>query len=457
MDTIAAIATPLGEGGIGIIRISGPRAEELLKGVFFPEKPIPRYISRRLYLGEIRDPQSNAALDQVLACLMKAPHSYTGEDVVEISCHGGPMVLRKILNVVVKGGARHAEPGEFTKRAFLNGRLDLTQAEAVLDLVRSRTERSHAQAMALLKGALSERLQGIKARLLDVLANVEAAIDFPEEEDTAGISSEELLGGMEAVATEMLSLIKTYEEGKTCREGISAAIVGRPNVGKSSLFNALLNEDRAIVTELPGTTRDYIEETVSIEGYPVRLLDTAGLGAGRERIEEEGMKLTREKIGHSDILLAVFDGSEPLKEEDIHLINEVRERKKILVVNKADLPLMLSMENLSSNCPGIDPVVVSAKKRTGLDALKRRIITGVSGYGGEPIQGAVITRQRHRDALVRALDATRQAQEGVRKGVSPELASVDLRLSLEALGEVVGETSTEDLLNRIFSEFCIGK
>jgi len=457
LDTIAAIATPLGEGGIGIIRISGPRAEELLMGVFFPEKPIHRFISRRLYLGEIRDPQSNAALDQVLACLMRAPHSYTGEDVVEISCHGGPMVLRKILNVVVRGGVRHAEPGEFTKRAFLNGRLDLTQAEAVLDLVRSRTERSHAQAMALLKGALSERLQGIKARLLDVLANVEAAIDFPEEEDTAEISSEELMGGMEAVASEMLSLIKTYEEGRACREGVSAAIVGRPNVGKSSLFNALLDEDRAIVTEIPGTTRDYIEETVSIEGYPVRLLDTAGLGTRGERVEEEGMKLTREKISHSDILLAVFDGSEPLKEEDIHLIREIRERGKILVVNKADLPQELSIDKLSSNCPGHDPVVVSAKNKTGLDALKRCIITGVSSYGGEPVQGAVITRQRHRDALVRALEAMRRAQDGVRKGISPELASVDLRLSLEALGEVVGETTTEDLLNRIFSEFCIGK
>ncbi len=461
-ETIAAIATPLGEGGIGIVRVSGPKAEGILRAVFSPKKPLSRPVSHHLYLGEVKDPNSQAPLDHAMACLMKAPRSYTGEDVVELSCHGGPGVMRRVLDAVVRAGARHAAPGEFTKRAFLNGRLDLTQAEAVLDLVRSRTERSHAQALALLTGSLSEKIMEMKDALLQVLAGIEASIDFPEE-DVGTPSSAEQMARVESIALEMGALLRTYEEGKVCREGALAAFVGRPNVGKSSLLNALLGEERAIVTEIPGTTRDYIEELVNIQGYPVRLLDTAGLWMGRDRAEEEGVRRAKEKFGHADILLLVLDGSEPLHTEDVVAIEETRGRKFVLILNKTDLPLALDLEKVRSLVPGKEPIIVSAKYGTGLDVLRGGIVSGVMEKwerredGAEPFHGAVITRERHREDLRKALEAVKGTQDSMRKELSPELIAVDLQLALEALSEIVGETTTEDVLDRIFNEFCVGK
>lgn len=455
-ETIAAIATPLGEGGIGIIRISGPRSEDVLRAVFFPQKSPSRFLSHRLYFGEVKDPVTHGVLDEALACLMRAPHSYTGDDVAEISCHGGSMVVRKVLGAAVKAGARHAVPGEFTKRAYLNGRIDLAQAEAVLDLIRSRTDESHSQALALLQGSLSQRIHGIKDSLLGILSAVEAAIDFPED-DVEQPSSGEMSGKIDRMITDVGDLLGTYDKGKVIRDGVCAAFVGRPNVGKSSLFNALLGEDRAIVTEIPGTTRDYIEETADMSGYPVRLLDTAGIRQEEDRVEAEGVRRARERMNSADILILVLDGSEPLKEEDGRLIADCRGKTSVIAVNKSDLPLRLSDDELRPLCRGEEILHVSAKEKTGLERLQDAVIAGIRRPGPEPSPGVVITRQRHKDALTKARESLVKAREGAGQGLYPELISIDLRLTLDALGEITGETTAEDVLDRIFSEFCIGK
>jgi tRNA modification GTPase len=388
-------------------------------------------------------------VDEVLLTVMRAPRTYTREDVVEINCHGGMVPMRRVLGLALRYGARLAEPGEFTKRAFLNGRIDLLQAEAALDIIRARTEESERLALEQLGGALSARINGLRERLLGACAHLEACIDFPEEEIEPA-SSEEIKGDIAGMVDEIASLAGSYEEGRFYREGLRAAIAGRPNVGKSSLLNALLQRDRAIVTEMPGTTRDVIEEHININGLPLRVMDTAGIRQAHDMAEEEGVRRTLRAIEDADLLMGVVDGSVPLRDGDMELFERMKGRHSIVVVNKADLP------QAGLELPGGIPAFrVSAKTGEGLAALKEGIFSSCMKTGGRA-EGVIVTNLRHKIALDSSGRALRAALAAIE--TEPlEIAAMELREALDSLGEIVGAVTTEDILQKIFSDFCIGK
>ncbi len=462
-ETICAIATPVGEGGIGIVRISGENAvayaSELIR--LRSGRALTAVQSHTLHhadvfdfaLAPIEPHRGSLPLDEALVVLMRAPHSFTAEDVVEIHCHGGPLVLQSLCEGLVRRGARLAEPGEFTKRAFLNGRLNLTQAEAVLDTIRAKTTGSLRIAQEQLRGALSKEVDRMRETLIGLLAHVEAAIDFTEE-DLAFVQPDELARSLRQTKTEVSRLAKTYEEGRVLREGVAAAIIGRPNVGKSSLLNALLGADRAIVTAVPGTTRDVLEEVLNIRGIPVRLLDTAGLRETDDLVEHEGIKRSRAAIDQAELLLVMLDGSFPLGAEDHDLLALGPDKTLVVVVNKTDLPSRIHDSELAEFKSVIR---ISAKTGAGLEDL-RDTIRGVVGRGGlEPGEAAMVTRMRHRTSLVNAESALAKAIESVTAQLSGEFIAMDLRGALDALGEITGAITTDDILDRIFREFCIGK
>ena len=455
--TIAAIATPFGESGIGIVRISGSLVEPISRNLFKSKKNSRHLSSHRLRYGEIVDPESGTPVDEVLLVLMKGPRTYTREDCLEIHCHGGYLVLQKVLELVLKYGARMAQPGEFTKRAYLNGRIDLTQAEAVVDLIRSKTMASLEIANQQLRGLLHNELCAMKQKLIDVLVLIEAHIDFPEE-DLEPISNEVLKENLGALAKKTRDMVASYEEGKIFREGISCAIIGKANVGKSSLLNILLREDRAIVTPIPGTTRDIIEEVLNIREIPVRLVDTAGLRKTVDPIEMEGVRRTRQRVADSDLILFVLDGSQPLNHEDVEILCEVETRKKVIVVNKRDLPLSISMDQIKKLSEK-DPVVfISALESEGIDELKETIYRSLVHRSVRTSPEYVIVANiRHKDALSRTGGNIAHALKGLEDGISPEFIAFEIRSALEAIGEVIGEAAHEDVLNRIFEQFCIGK
>lgn len=455
-DTIAAIATPVGVGGIGIIRVSGPAAEEIGSLLFKSRNNTGPFKTHHLYHGDIVSPHSNALLDEVLITLMRRPHSYTGEDVLEINCHGGPVILQAILNEVIKAGARLAEPGEFTKRAFLNNRLDLSQAEAIADMITAKTEKGLSLAVTQLKGNLSRKIHDLRSAIMDVLAILEASIDFPED-DTGSHTACELAGRIQSIIDDGMELISTCRYGKICRHGASAVIIGKTNVGKSSLFNRLLGEKRVIVTPVPGTTRDFIEETINIKGVPVRLADTAGIRDSGDIIEKEGVELVWEKISTADAVIMVFDGSNKLTREDSEIIKKNRCVNCIPVINKSDLPHMLNVSELNCLLQATKPLWVSAKHGEGIAALKEHIYTSITGNTGDNSGSKIITNLRHKTALEKAVNLLADARENILIGTSLEFVSLDLRESLESLGEIVGEAIDEDVLDRIFSNFCIGK
>jgi tRNA modification GTPase len=457
-DTIAAIAPPVGAGGLGVIRISGPRAVAIVQAVFRDRRgqPVVRWRSHRVRFGSIVHPCTGAQLDEVLITYMRAPHSYTCEDVVEISGHGGIGVMARILEGLVASGARLAEPGEFTKRAFLNGRLDLSQAEAVIDLIQAQTEASHRQALAQLQGGLSQVIGAMREQLLEVLAYVEGAMEFPEE-DLDLVPWDTLRAQAQAVEISIAKLLDTFETGRVLREGIQVAIVGRPNVGKSSLFNALLATNRAIVTPIPGTTRDVLEEVANLGGYPFRLVDTAGIRPSSDPIEREGIGRARATLESADLVLLVLDGSEPLTAEDEEAKAAVQGKRVQVVLNKADLPALLTVEALQEWAPACPKTAVSCKERQGLERLTEAMLAAVFEAPQPPGEGPVVTRVRHWQALHHARQCLRQAHQGLEQRLSGELIAIDLREALEWLGEVVGLNFTEDLLDKIFSEFCIGK
>lgn len=404
-------------------------------------------------------PPPFATLDEALLVVMRAPHSYTGEDVVELHCHGSPYLLQVLCEALVQSGARLAEPGEFTKRAFLNGRLDLTQAEAVLDTIRAKTAGSLRIAQEQLRGTLSREIDRLRDILLHLLAHVEAGIDFTEE-DIAFIQPSELATGIAMTKASISSLAESCKEGRILREGITTVIIGRPNVGKSSLLNALLQADRAIVAPLPGTTRDILEEVLNVRGVPIRLLDTAGMRQAEDFVEQEGVRRSQAAMEAAELLLAVIDGSRPLTDEDRNLVARYPEKKRLLVVNKSDLPSSLTPADLESlrNLPG--QVVlgrISAKTGEGLDDLRDRIRTLVLRQDFEPGETPLITQLRHRTALLRAQEALNHAEASVARGLSGEFVAIDLRAAIDALGEITGAVTSDDILDRIFREFCIGK
>ena len=456
-ETIAAISTPFGESGIGIVRLSGPQAERIILNVFKPKKEFTRFISHHFHYGEIIDPQTGHPVDETLVVLMKGPKTYTREDIVEVHCHGGYLVLQKVLELMLDQGARIAGPGEFTKRAFLNGRIDLTQAEAVIDLIRAKTTAGLDIANQQLRGMFYREMMIVKENLVDRLALVEAHIDFPEEE-IEEVSLREIKEELNGTARKLEGWIASYDEGRIFREGVSCAIIGRTNVGKSSLLNVLLREDRAIVTPVPGTTRDVIEEVLSVRGIPVRLVDTAGLRKTVDLVEQEGVRRTREKIEDAELILLVVDGSREIGEEDREIVKKVEGKKKIVALNKVDLPSKAGIEDLMV-LAGDSPIVrISALKDEGINDLRAAIYhTLVRREVRTSPDEVIIANVRHRTALVQAKDSLLNAMKRLEEGNSLEFASFELRGALEALGELVGETTNEDVLNGIFERFCIGK
>jgi tRNA modification GTPase len=457
-DTIAAIATPIGPGGLGVIRVSGPYAVAIVQAVFRDRhgRPAAHLPSHRVCFGHVIHPRTGATLDEVLVTYMRGPHSYTREDVVEISGHGGIGVMARILEALVASGARLAEPGEFTKRAFLNGRLDLSQAEAVIDLIHAHTDESHRQALAQLQGDLSQAIRAMREELLEVLAYVEGAMEFPEE-DLEFLPWEALHAKVDAVEARTAALLDTFHTGRVLREGVQVAIVGRPNVGKSSLFNALLAANRAIVTPIPGTTRDVLEEIANLRGYPFRLVDTAGIRPSTDLVEREGIERARASLESADLVLLVLDRSEPLTAADEEAIAAVRGKRVQVVLNKADLAPLLTADELQRRLPEWPKIAVSCKERQGLERLTEAMVAAVLDGQQPPREGPMVTRIRHWETLQRARQSLLQARDALEQRLSGEFIALDLRETIERLGEIVGLDYTEDLLDKIFSEFCIGK
>lgn len=451
-DTIAAIATPLGEGGLAVLRVSGPAAFAVADKVFVPvgkssQKPSAA-ASHTVHYGRVE--RDGRFVDEVLLTVLRAPRTFTREDTVEISCHGGLLPAKLVLDALLAAGARPAEPGEFTQRAFLNGRLDLAQAEAVADLIHARTELALTAAGEQLAGKLSQRINQLRDDLLRVLAHVEAHIDFPDE-DIAPDTRGQLLAKLERGVAFMDELLRTADEGQILRRGIRAAIIGRPNAGKSSLLNQLLGHDRAIVSPVAGTTRDTIEETANIRGLPVVFVDTAGLREAHDAIEQEGIRRTRAMVAKAELVLHVLDANESLSAEDEQFLAEFAEKKRILVLNKCDLPRAGGWQAPARL------IEVSCLTGAGLEALKDAIKQTVwaGEINAEMLQIAINSRHQH--ALQRARAATVQAAVALRDDATLELIAMDLRIAVNAVGEIVGKTTTEDLLDSIFSQFCIGK
>jgi tRNA modification GTPase len=463
-DTICAVATPVGEGGVGIVRVSGEKAVDVAARLVALRSGVPleSAAGHALHHADILDPADStrrAPLDEALVAVMRGPKSYTGEDVVELQCHGSMLILQTICDALVRAGARLAEPGEFTKRAFLNGRLDLAQAEAVLDTIRARTAGSLRIAQEQLRGALSHAIGAVREKLIGLLAHVEAGIDFVEE-DIAFIPTAELTAGLQQAYEAISSLLAHSREGRILREGVTAAIIGRPNVGKSSLLNALLKTDRAIVTHIPGTTRDVLEEVLNIRGIPVRLLDTAGIRETVDPVEQEGVRRSRAAREQADLLLIVLDGSAPSTEEDRTLLQKAGsdpDQARLVIVNKTDLPGRLDLSILPSAGPDCAVARISARTGDGLDDLRDQIRTLLLKPDFEARETVLVTHLRHQAALQRTLDALVAALASVEAKVAGELIAMDLRAAIDALGEITGAVSTDDILDRIFKEFCIGK
>ncbi len=448
-DTIAAISTPLGEGGIGIVRMSGPEAVAILEKIFRRAKG-EGLESYRLHYGHIVDPQTQEEIDEVLVSYMKAPRSYTRQDVVEINCHGGITPLRRVLELALRHGARLAHPGEMTCRAFLLGRLDLAQAEAVLDIVRAKTEASLRVALHQLGGWLSQEVRGVRKELVEILAYLEATIDFEEDE----IPERDVEGPLRRAREKIEGLLGNADQGIIYRQGVRVAIVGRPNVGKSSLLNALLRTNRAIVTPIPGTTRDTVEESLNLQGIPLTLIDTAGISEGRDLVERLGVERSREALERADLALLVIDGSEALQDEDWEIANLIEGRPVLLVVNKIDLPPQATLDGF---LPDVPRLLVSALTGEGLGALEEAMAEMVLSGRVMTSELPLVSNPRHKEALQRALSHLQALEESHRRSLPADFLAIDLQAAVNALGEITGETASEELLEVIFSQFCLGK
>jgi len=452
-DTIAAISTPKGEGGIAIIRISGDKSFEILDKIFIKKNPNADLGFYKLNYGFIKDGEK--IVDEVMAVRLKAPKSYTCEDIVEINCHGGTLVSEKVLELVLRNGARHAESGEFTKRAFMNGRIDLSQAEAVMDIIQGKTEKSVSLSLDQLRGDLRDKVNEFKKALLDITAHVNVVLDYPEEgiDDPLPV---ELRDNLEKVYEEANQLIDSYDTGKKIKEGIKTVIVGKPNVGKSTLLNALLREERAIVTHIAGTTRDVIEEIINIKGIPLVLVDTAGIRKTDDIVENIGVEKSKQFIEKADLVLLVLDASKELENEDIEVINQIKENKKkvIVLLNKIDLNKKINLEG--HNLENI--VEISAKDNIGIEDMQEKIYSYIMEEDVEnSSEKLIITNIRHKTALKKTKDAIRNIFETIDMGLPMDLISVDLKEALDSLSEITGEISSEDILDHVFGNFCVGK
>ncbi|WP_459479757.1 tRNA uridine-5-carboxymethylaminomethyl(34) synthesis GTPase MnmE [Clostridium saccharoperbutylacetonicum] len=456
-DTICAIATPIGEGGVAIIRISGEKALEIASEIFAPKNDydIKNMKTYTMKYGNIVNFKTREIIDEVILTYMKAPRSYTGENVVEINCHGGIVSTNSVLDQAIQAGARLSEPGEFTKRAFLNGRIDLSQAEAVMDIITAKTELAMKSAMLQSNGALSKEIVELRKNLLNTLALIEYAVDFTEDDED--IVDDNLImqikNGIDKTIVKIKNLLASADEGKIIREGLSIVIVGKPNVGKSSLLNALLKENRAIVTDVPGTTRDIIEEYLNVDGIPIRIIDTAGIRDTEDIVEKIGVERSKEKIEEADLVILMIDVSREIDIEDKIIIEKIKNRKHIVLANKIDLDRKISEENINE----LNNIInISAKSGIGIDDLKKKI-KNLFFNGEIKSESLLISNTRHKQALYKSLENCDMALNKVNADEYLDLISIYITAAMKALGEITGDELEEDLLNKIFSEFCVGK
>ena len=455
-DTIAAVATAYGEGGIGIIRISGEKALSILEEVFEFAGETSQIVNRRMTYGRIVDRENEQIIDEVLAVYMKGPKTYTAEDVVEINCHGSMVSLRKTLALVLRKGARLAEPGEFTKRAFLNGRLDLSQAEAVIDIIKAKTDRSFDVAMSQLEGALSLRVTEIRQKLLDLLVDITVNIDYPDE-DIEEMTYDKIEENILLIGEMIEKLLSTADTGRMIREGIRVAIVGKPNVGKSSLMNSLLRETRAIVTEIPGTTRDTIEEAISIRNLPVYLVDTAGIRETSDEVERLGIERSKAAFNEADFIIFIMDGSSAISDEDREIASYLDGRDSVVLINKNDLERGFTNDDVRELVN--DPVIIETSliNNEGIEEIENHIEELV--YGGELSQhdSTMVNNVRHIELLKQSRDSLRDAMEMTLAREALDFIEVDVRNAYDLLGEITGETVSDDIINEVFARFCLGK
>lgn len=454
-DTISAIATALGEGAVGIIRLSGPESLPIADKLFRTKQPLNNRLPRHLTYGHIVNLQGEL-LDEVLAVYMPGPHSYTGEDVVEIQCHGGVEAMKAILAATYEAGAKPAEPGEFTKRAFLNGRLDLAEAEAVMDIIQARSSKALAAALRQQRGQLSQKVSTIRNGLKDLIVHLEATIDYPED-DIEEVTYAKIMEGINLALAQVGDLLSHAHTGRIMREGLKTAIVGRPNVGKSSLLNCLLKEERAIVSSIPGTTRDVIEEQMLIEGVPLLLADTAGLRETEDFVEKIGVQKTRQILEDAELVIAVLDGSQNLQEEDRELLRELKRGHSVLIINKVDLPLKVEKNLLESKFGPENILTLSVKNKTGVEDFINWLKNFVYGQGSNIDNGIYVQNARQERLLQEARENLQEALEGARSELSYDCIEVDLREAMAKLGAITGESVPDEVINEIFARFCLGK
>ena len=464
-DSIAAISTPVGESGIGIVRISGPKALEIAQKVFrdknLNKTKIRNFFSHTVHYGFVINPDSGGKIDEVILVLMKKPQTYTREDTVEFNCHGGILSLRKVLETVINCGARMAEPGEFTKRAFLNGRIDLSQAEAVIDLIQAKTERSLSSSLDQLEGNLKKKTINLREKVVKITAEIEAPMDFPDQ-GIKELDSTEIKNRIKNILEEISSLLETLDYGKILKEGINTVIVGKANVGKSSLFNALLRENRAIVTHLPGTTRDTIEELINLKGIAFKIIDTAGFKTPENVIEKISLKRMKKFLDKAELILVMFDTNTTLSEEDMKVIREIkrekeRNKKVITIENKIDLKEKIERKKLFKLLNIKDDIKISLKEQIGIEQLEEELTKNVFNGIVIPQNGVIINNVRQAEALKRAKLGLEHLLEGTKKKIPHDLLTVDLKDVLDSLGEIIGDSVSDEIINNIFSRFCIGK
>lgn len=459
LDTIAAISTPMGEGAIGIVRLSGPDALSISDKVFKSPsgKKLTEVDSHTIHYGHIVDPKSNETIEEVMVSVMKAPKTFTREDVVEINCHGGILSVNRVLQLVITNGARLAEPGEFTKRAFLNGRIDLSQAEAVMDLIRAKTDRAADVAIGQLEGRLSKLIQRLRQEILEVLAQVEVNIDYPEYDDVEEMTNKMFKQKALYVKKEIEKLLQTAQQGKILREGLQTVIIGRPNVGKSSLLNSFVQENKAIVTDIPGTTRDVIEEYVNVRGVPLKLIDTAGIRETEDIVERIGVERSRKVLQEADLILFLLNNNEELADEDRKLFETIQGMDAIIVINKTDLEQRIDIEEVKKLAGDRKIIHVSVKEEKGIEELEETISQMYMTGEIESDDFTYVSNARHVALLNQALQSINDALNALENEMPVDLVQIDMTKAWDLLGEIIGESIHDELINQLFSQFCLGK
>lgn len=458
MSTIAAISTAPAIGGIGIVRMSGKDCFEVLEKIFKPKNPetIENITGYRIKYGTIVNPETNRVVDEVLVSYFKCPKSYTAENMCEINSHGGIVVLREILELCLKNGAELAKPGEFTERAFLNGRIDLTQAEAIIDIINAKSTREAQESANQLEGYLSRKINEIREKIMNIMVNIEANIDYPEY-DVVEVSNKDAENKLKEIENELIKLSKTFENGKILKEGVKIAIIGSPNAGKSSLLNSMLKEERAIVTDIAGTTRDIIEEQISIEGIPFKVIDTAGIRDAKDKIEQIGIEKSKKAANEADVILAVFDSSVPLNDEDREILNLLKHKKSIIVLNKTDLKQIVNNECKEIQDVNTEVINISLKNNEGLEKIYESLVKMFNLNQINLDNELTITNIRHQELINKAIESTRMALNDLNNSMPIDIISINIKEILEHLGEITGDNVSEDIIKSIFAKFCLGK